>query len=267
MNRVLDVYADADSFFDCRRGLLQYLMTEKDFPDGYNPKSEKEALERMEDRKAQGDKLWALHIERNYKERRFDTFNYPQFDIDEDKFKAIFKERSLKHWATGMYYPSRLVKQLVTRIIDIESLTDKPIDIKEVRLYVNTFPYEFDDALTAQLVESIRYGLKGLVSVKAIYSDPVTHDAAFYGQYNYVFRYNMLGDETSQVFSESFQKNPIPETGFVVPDILARPTDTFAGSVKDWMLAAFLWLGPALKLLPIEHSLYDYDDDPVKVKK
>lgn len=265
MNRTLDVYADVDSFFDCRRGLLQYLMTEKDFPEGYNPKSEKEALERADDRKAQGDKLWALHVERNYKERRYDTFSYPQLGIDQDKFKAIFKERSLKHWATGMYYPTRLIKQLVTRIIDIEGLTDKPMDIKEVRLFVNTFPYEFDEKLAAQLVEAIRYGLRGLVTVKDIYSDPSTHDTAFYGQYNYVFRYNMLYDETSRAFSESFKTNPIPETGFVVPDILARGDDnTFAGSVKDWMLATFLWLGPALKLLPIEHSLYDYDDDKAK---
>lgn len=267
MNRTLDVYADVDSFFDYRRGLLQYLMTEKDFPEGYNPKTEQEAFERMEDRKSQGDKLWALHVERNYQERRFDTFNYPQFDINEEKFKAIYKERSLKHWATGMFYPTRLIKQLVTRIIDIESLTDKPIDIKEVRLYVNTFPYVLDEALTAELVESIRYGLKGLVAVKAIYSDPATHTAQFYGQYNYVFRYNMMHDESSEAFSESFKEHPIPETAFVLPDVLVRDNDTFAGEVKDWMIASFLWLGPALKLLPIEHSLYDYDDGNPTNKK
>lgn len=249
MNRVLDVYADADSFFDYRRGLLQYMMTE--------------GIEDPDARKAEGDRLWTLHVERNYKERRFDTFNYPQLGIDEDKFKTIFKQRSLQHWAGGMYYPTRLIKQMVTRIIDIESLTDKPIDIKQVRLYVNTFPYEFDETLTAELVEAIRYGLKGLVSVKAIYSDPSTHDSKFYGQYNYVFRYNMLHDDSSETFNESFKSHPIPETAFVVPDIIVRDNDTFTGNVKDWMLAALLWVGPALKMLPIEHSLYDYDDDPV----
>jgi hypothetical protein len=260
MNRVLNIYADADAFFDYRRALLQYLMTEKDFPEPTSPLSAKEAMERLQDRKAQGDRLWTLHCEKNYKERRLDTFNFPQLGIDEAKFKEIFDKRSVDHWATGMFYPSRLITQMVSRVIDIEGLTDKPVDIKEVRLWVNTFPYQFGEDLTAQLVENIRYGLRGIVNVKAIESDPATHDSNFYKQYDYVFRYNMLIDESSRQLMETFKTNPIPDTAFVVPDILAREDGTFASNVKDWMLASYLWLGPALKVLPIEHSLYDYDE-------
>lgn len=260
MNRVLDIYADADSFFDYRRALLQYLMTESEFPERDDLTDDQAAVQTLL-RKNRGDQLWELHCAKNYKERRLDTFNFPQLGIDEDKFKALYAERSVKHWATGMYYPSRLIKQLVARIIDIEGLTDKPVDIKEVRVYVNTFPYDFGEELTAQLVEAIRYGLRGVATVKAIHSDPTKHDATFYGQYNYVFRYNMINDSSSKLFSETFQANPIPDTAIVVPNILAREeNNVFATDPKEWMLATFLWLGPALKLLPIEHSLYDYDE-------
>ena len=244
MNREIDIYADADSFFDCRRGLLQCLMTDH--------------ITDPEQRKAEGDRLWELYIERNYRARKFDTYNYTHIGIDADRFKAIFDQRSLAHWATGMYYPTKLIKNLVSRIIDIEGLTEKPMDIKEVRLYVNTWPYQFDSEQTAELIESIRVGLRGLVKVQAIYSDPNMHDAKFYGQYNYVFRYNLLLDETCKALVESVQANPIPETNMVIPDVLVRPNDTFGGEHKEWMLASLLLLAPALKLLPIEHSLYDY---------
>lgn len=245
MNRVLDVYADAEAFFDYRRGLLQCLITEH--------------ITDPEQRKAEGDRLWALYIERNYRERKFDTYNYTHIGIDADRFKDIFNRRGLEHWGTGMYYPTKLIKNMIARIIDIEGLTDKPMDIKEVRLYVNTFPYQFSPEHTAELIECIRYGLKGLVKVQAIYSDPSTHDAKFYGQYNYVFRYNLLLDESFTALSETFMGNPIPDTNFVIPDVLVRPNETFAGPHKDWMMASLLMMAPAIKLLPIEHSLYDYE--------
>lgn len=245
MNRVLDIYADAESFFDYRRGLLQCLMTDH--------------IEDPDKCKAEGDRLWELYIARNYRDRKFDTYNYSHIGIDAERFKAIFDQRSLAHWGTGMYYPTKLIKTMVSRIIDIEGLTEKPMDIKEVRLYVNTWPYEFDTEHTAELIEAIRIGLRGLVKVQAIHSDPSKHDSRFYGQYNYVFRYNLLMDESCRALMESFQANPIPETNFVIPDVLVRPNDTFAGEHKDWMMASLLMVAPAIKLLPIEHSLYDYE--------
>lgn len=247
MNRTLKVYVDVDSLFDYRRALLQYMMTE--------------GIEDPEERVVKGDKLWAAHIERNYKERRFDTFNYPQFSIDEDRFNTIYRQRSVEHWQAGMFYPTRLVKQMIKRIIDIESISDKPLEIKEIKVYVNTFPYEFSEEHLAELEECVRVGLKGLGVVSTFFSNPSDHDAKFYGNYDYVFRYNMVLDESALAFFDSFTANPIPKTSFILPDILARGNDTFSGPPKEWMLAAFLWLGPALKLLPIEHSLYDYDEE------
>jgi hypothetical protein len=244
MNRSLSVYADVEAFFDYRRGLLQCLMTDH--------------IEDPDQRKAEGDRLWDLYIARNYRDRKFDTYNYTHIGIDAERFKAIHAQRSLAHWATGMYYPTKLISTMVARIIDIEGLTEKPMDIKEVKLFVNTWPYQFDEEHIAELVEFIRVGLRGLVQVQAFSSDPAKHDAKFYGQYNYVFRYNLLLDETCEALMNSFQANPIPETNFVVPDVLVRPNDTFAGEHKDWMMASLLMMAPAIKLLPIEHSLYDY---------
>lgn len=244
MNRVLDVYADADSFFDFRRGLLQCLITDH--------------ITDPEQRKVEGDRLWELYVARNYRDRKFDTYNYSHIGIDAAKFKAIYDKRSLEHWATGMYYPTKLTGTMIARIIDIEGLTDRPMDIKEVRLHVNTWPYAFDSEQTAELIESLRIGFRGLVKVQAMYSDPSTHDARFYGQYNYVFRYNLLLDESCKALVESVKDHPIPDTNMVIPDVLVRPNETFAGDHKDWMLAGVMLLAPALKLLPIDHSLYDY---------
>jgi len=256
MNRILDIYADAESFFDYRRGLLQFLMTEGDYPDNGVELTD----EQFEARKALGDSQWEMHIAKNYRDRRLDTFNYPFFGIDEAKYKKILKERSLKHWSTGMFYPTKLADKMIARVIDMEGLTEKPIDIKKVRLFVNTFPYEFGTEMTEALVAHLTTAFKGMIEVKAIHSDPAAQGAKFYGQYQYVFRYNLMLDESSELLMNTFQDNPIPETTFVVPDILVRETDAFAGKVKEWYQAAMTPLAVALKVVPIEHAEYDYRD-------
>lgn len=257
MNRVLDIYADIDSFFDYRRGLLQFLMTEGDYPETGVPFTE----EQIDARKALGDSQWDMHIAKNYRDRRMDTFNYPFFGIDESKYRKILAERSLKHWAANMFYPTKLNDTLINRVIALEGLTERPIDIKKVRLFVNTFPYAFDSDMSAELVAFLATSFNGLLEVKAISSDPSAQGAKFYGQYQYVFRYNLMLDESSELLMNTFQNNPIPDTTFVVPDILVRETDTFAGTIKEWYQAAMTPLAVSLKVIPIEHADYDYRDE------
>lgn len=244
MNRIINVYADVEAFYDYRRGLLQCLMT-KDIKD-------------PDERRYKADKLWEMHIADNYRKRRMDTFNYPEFDIDKEKFAEIYKQRGVEHWATGMYYPTPLIKNLLAKVIDLEGLDDKPLDIKEVRLYVNTFPYDFGQELTDLLIEQIRIGMKGMVTVSAVHSDHSQMDARSYGQYQYVFRYGFMLDTDSTVFMESITANPTPDTFYIIPDIISRDTDVFAGDVKEWMFGALVPLSPVGKFIPIERQLFDY---------
>lgn len=244
MNRVINIYASIDSFFDYRRGLLQYLMT-KDVED-------------PDKRKYKADKLWEMHIADNYRKRRMDTFSYPQFNIDRDKFLALYKQRSTEHWEMGMYYPTPLISKILSIVIDLEGLTEKPIDISEMKLFINVFPYQFTNEQLKELAESVRVGLKGTMVVKTIYSDPNSHDSRFYGQYQYIFDYNLITDETSTLFMEGLTSNPIPDTAAIVPDILIRETETFKGPVKDWMFGAYTSLSPLIRLIPTDRSLFDY---------
>lgn len=259
MNKDILIYVDLDALYDYRRGLLQCLLTEKEFPP-VPGQTAKEEVAYANLRKSKGDELWEKYISRNYRERRFDTFSYPGLDIDQDKFKAIFAKRSVEHWATGMFYPTALTKRLFSCVMDIENIAERPIEIASIKLFVNTFPYQFDKELTEVLKESLRVNFKGMFEIKTIHSDQSLQDASFYGQYNHVFRYNLLLDETSKSLMDTFTAKPIPDTSFIVPDIQLFGQTTFEGDTKDWMLAAFISLGPALKLLPIEHSLYDYLD-------
>lgn len=244
MNKVIKVYADVEAFFDYRRALLQMLMTED--------------IEDPDKRKYEADRLWELHIADNYRKRRMDTFNFPDFGIDKARFEKIYKERGIEHWATGMYYQTPLVKNMLAKIIDLEGLEDRPINIKEINLYVNTYPYDFGEELTAELIEHIRVGMKGMVNVGAIHRPHAKLDAKFYGNYNYVFRYAFLLDEDSTAFMESFTGSPSPETAYIVPDILSRDTDLFSGPVKDWIFGAMVPLAPIGRFIPIERSLFDY---------
>lgn len=246
MNRIINIYADVETFYDYRRGLLQWLLTkDKEF-------------ETPEARKYEADRLWEMHIADNYRKRRMDTFSYPQFDIDRAKFDAIYKERSVEHWASGMYYLTPLIKNMLAKVIDLEGLDDKPIDIKEVKLYVNTYPYDFGQELTDLLVEQIRIGLKGMVTVSAIHAPHAKLDAKFYGQYRYVFRYAFMLDEESTLFMETLKEHPNPETTYIIPDIISRDTDLFIGPVKDWMFGTLVPLSPSGRFIPIERILYDY---------
>lgn len=244
MNRVINVYADLESFYDYRRGLLQCLMT-KDIED-------------PDKRKYEADRLWELQIADNYRKRRMDTFNYPEFGIDKETFQEIYKQRGIEHWATGMYYPTPLIKNMLAKVIDLESLEDKPIDIKEIKLYVNTYPYDFGKELTDELVDHLRKGMKGMVTVSAIHAEHAKLDAAFYGQYQYVFRYAFMLDEDSTAFMETMKEHPNPDTTYVIPDIISRDTDMFVGSVKDWMFGALVPLAPAGRFIPLERTLFDY---------
>ena len=241
MNRVLSVFTELDSVYDSRRGILQWLMTE--------------GIADENQRKAKGDKDWELHVQKNYENRRMDTFEYPAFKITKQSFERAYAERSISHWL--MYYPSNLLKRLVKVIIDLEGLVDKPIDIKGVDLFVNIFPYALDQELQDKFVAYAQHALGNIVKVKVLNVDTRKADSTFYKQFSYVFKYDFLLSEHSGPTMDTLKSSPIPETTFVVPDILVKEVEGLQGSISDRIFAMSVLLAPSLRLVPISHQFYD----------
>lgn len=243
MNKTLKVFTDLDSFYDSRRGILQHLLT---------PNFEGTD----EERKLRADGLWDMHVAENYKNRRMDTFEYSFFDINREKYLAAYKERELSNWL--MYYPSALSDKLVRLILDLEGLDDRPISIKGVELFVNIHPYAFDDEMVNEFISYCNTLFKGIVSVKTLNVPIADANAAFYGQFNYVFKYDLLLSEDGKIFMESLKDHPIPDTAFVVPDILVQEVDTFEGTISERIFALGVTLGAVMRLIPVRHDIYDY---------
>ena len=242
MNKVLEVYTELDSIYDYRRGLLQYLITE--------------GIEDDDARRVKGDELWELHIAKNYKERRLDTFEYPELGLNREKFDAIYKERALVHWL--MYYPSNFYNSFIRVIVERETLNDKPMGIKGLNLSINTFPYQLDAELEQTLLQHARTALGGLVKISLFYKDTTELDAHFYSRYQYVLKYDALIGSNSVKFLNSVGSPPIPDTVFLVPDILVRESDELIGTPADRIFAMSITLGPALTMMPLKHDFYDY---------
>lgn len=243
MNREIKLYAELDTLFDYRRGLLQWLMTE--------------GIEDNEKRKDEGDRLWDLHVAKIYKERRMDTFDFPGYKLD-TRFKELYKKRSIKNWL--MYYPSNFGREAVKTMLDLEGFTDRPIDIKSMTLTLNTHPYQLDAESKEELIEHCTRVFKGLVRVNLTEEDTRFLDASFYGRFNYVYRYDILTGENTEVFMKSLKDTPIPEVTFIVPDLLIKEDDSLTGEVTDRIFALSIVVAPSMKLVPISHAFFDYSE-------
>ena len=242
MNRIIKIYTEADTLFDSRRGILQHLMTQHISEDTK--------------RKAEGDRLWDLHIAANYKNRRLDTFEFPHLGITREKFEKFYEQRAVSHWL--MYYPTNFVKDLLPTVLDLEGLSDKPIDIKGIEVYVNTFPYLFDEELKQSFLDHCRSAFAGVVNVKLLDTDVREAGAGYYQQFDYVFKYDLLTSKHSKPFMNSLTTVMIPDVTFVVPDVLVKETDELTGPISDRIFAMSVLIAPALKLIPIKHQFYDY---------
>lgn len=243
MNKVLEVYTELDSLFDSKRAMIQHLMVPE--------------LIDNEGLKQKADTLWDLHIAKNYKERRLDTFDFPNFGINREKFDALYDKRHLGHWS--VYYPTPLIRKIVKLIVELEGIANKPLEVSSMNIVVNTFPYILDDELQDELVNQLQTALKGLGRVKLTHTDPAKHDANYYSRYNYVFKYDLLSSKDSKLFSETVAQRPIPDVTFIIPDILLNDTGEFKGPVVDIIFAMSMPLIATLKLVPVSHDVYDYN--------
>lgn len=240
MNRELRVYTEIQSLYDVRRGLLQWLMTEGITDDAM--------------RIREGDRLWGLHMAKNYKERRMDTFEFPHLKINKARYDALAAAPSLEHWL--MFYPTLATKTMLRKIMELEQLTDVPITIKGVTLFVNTFPYAFDQEMQDSFLEQCNKLFGFRFAVKLTYNDPSLMPAESYLPYDYVFKYNLMA-EGNTLFQETVGKTPMPNVTFVIPDILVKDVESFTGSISDRIFAWSMALAPVVKFIPIGHVFYD----------
>lgn len=259
MSKLILAYADLDAIYDYRRCLIQKWITRHmEIP---NPASlsDAEYAKRQQERRMAGDALWDMHIAKNYAERRLDTFEFGMFGLNQKIFRELYNNRSVADWNYG-WYPSNFTKRVLKVIIDLEGLTDKPIAIQGVKLTVNVWPYQLDaeakESLKAHLLS--RWG--GRMDVAIIDADTRQSTPAYYKQFGYVFKYGMLLYEDYKQFFENLENPPIPDTTFLVPDILVKETEHLEGSIGDRLFAQSLAFAIAFKTVPVAHQFYDYAD-------
>lgn len=242
MNRIIKIYTELDSFYDYRRGLLQWIMTQGISDDVL--------------RKREGERLWEQHMAKNYAERRMDTFEYPALGINRDVFRKAHAERSLTNFL--MYYPTNLSRQLVTKVIELEQLTDIPINIGGLVLYVNLFPYEFDEELRQGFIDHCFTLFGGRVEVKTLFEDTSKAEPLYYRQFDYVFKYDILGEDC-RAFQDNLLGQPNTNTAFIVPDVLVREVEAFQGPIIDRIFAWSMTMAATVRIVPIAHSFYDFE--------
>ncbi|EBV8434066.1 hypothetical protein AVA65_07440 [Salmonella enterica subsp. enterica serovar Minnesota] len=243
LNRILKIYTELDALFDYRRGLVQHLLT--------SHKTYKSDAERVLD----GDKQWELYLADRYRKRRLDNFDIPELKLSTAAYNALYKERRLEHFL--MYYPSALEKHMFKMIMDIEMLDNPTPSIKGAVLYVNTFPYQLDDELNALLADTVNRRFGGRYNVQLVHSDPKTFTANTFGQYDYVFKYDILTGNY-EWFMKSLAETQIPNTTFFLPSLFLNTNDMIVGGPEDMIYAVASTLAPAVKFVPCSPVIYDY---------
>lgn len=244
MNRDIKIYTELDSLFDSRRGILSNIIAESnnipsDMPEKTN-------------------QLWDTYIDKNYKARKLDTFEYivGPLRINRDVYKERFNRRSIADWT--YYYPSSLAARMRKIILDLELTEERPFEIRSITLLVNTFPYTLDDELNKELIKTLQGKLGGAVKVKTLTFDVSNLTLEYYRSFDYVFKYDILTSESNKAFQESIGKVLAPELKLIVPDILVKDDEMFVGSVSDRIYALGVVMGPSVTIVPVNHEVYDY---------
>ena len=166
------LYTELDSIYDPRQAILSWMATE--------------GISDLTLRKAEADRKWTLFFEKNYRNRRLETYEFPEFGITREKFDKAYETRGLEHWS--LYRPTNVLKQLLKTVFDIEQLEDTPLGIKGITLYVNFFPYKLDLELQGQLAKQVTAALGGIVEVKLVESNPADQTTQYYRQFHYVMK-------------------------------------------------------------------------------
>jgi len=256
MNRVIQCYTEIDSIYDTRRGITQKWLVRDLIDPNADRLSDAAHQEYVKQLRYEGDRLWELHIEKNYKERRMDRFEYPGLSLNRGIFLEWYRARGITDFKFG-FYLTKFTQAFLRTIIDLELMTETPIMFNKIVLHVNIYPYEMDQAMRQELVDHLQLRFGGKVEVKTINSRSETHEVGFYKQFDYVLKYDLMAED-SETLMKSVGSIAIPETTFIIPDIIARESDEFTGEIGDRIFSSTLQLAPVFKLMPIHHSFYDY---------
>lgn len=243
LNRMLRIYVELDSLFDFRRGLVQ-----KQLVAGKRFNSDAERV-------IEADRLWEMYVEKRYRKRVLDVFDIPELNVSTEQYRKDLKARTITDFE--MYHPSAIEKSMFKMIMDLEMMEDTTPSIKGATLYVNTFPYLLDDELNAQLRDSVSRRFGGRYGVEIVHSDPSAFTALTYGQYDYVFKYDILLGNY-EWFLRSLMDTQIPGTTFIVPSLFHEMNEMVKGTPEDMIYAVAPTLSPAVKIVPCSVEVYDY---------
>lgn len=224
---VFNVYVDLDCFVDVRRSILQSLIGEMDF-----------------------DKTFP-----NYRNRRIDSFATPSLPFTDEDYKQRYDNRNLSDLAGVIETP--LMSKLLIIILNVDKLIGKPININKVNITINLNRYDgFNDELCNEFKAALTRGMRFNHSVDFVSIPASQQNSAFFKPFSHVFKYDLLLSKDYIHFLESLEKNPIPETKFIVPPLLLKENNVLQNSPEEMILATSVMTSSFLKLIPWDVKLY-----------
>lgn len=224
---VFNVYVDLDCFVDIRRSILQTLIGDMDF-----------------------DKTFP-----NYRKRRIDTFATPSLPFTEEQYKQRYDNRNLSDLAGVIETP--LMSKLLIIILNVDKLIGKPININKVNLTVNLNRYDgFNDELRNEFSAALTRGMRFNHSINFVNVPVSQQNSTFFKAFSHVFKYDLLLSKDYFHFLESLEKNPIPETKFIVPSLLLKENNVLHNSPEEMIMATSIMTSSYLKLIPWDVQLY-----------
>lgn len=242
MNDVLRLYTEIDSLFDSKRGLVQKKIC------GGIDDLETDLANKLKE----SDVVFSKVFLDKYKKRQHHLFNVPEYGITPGWFIEAYKNRSIEDF--DYYYPTPLCDGLFKIAMALEVSASGGFDFNEVVLDVNIYPYAFNEAEKELIISSLSDKFKGSIKINILSVNSTTLTSSFYGEYNTVFKADLLHDNLK--FAESLQSNPIPKTKFIVPAIHYKQTE-FKGNPEQALKLFALTSSPVMSLVVRDKGLYD----------
>lgn len=227
----LNVYTELDSLFDSRRATLESLL----------PSNE----------------TWEGVYAKQYKERKMDLFERKELGITQSIYEQAYDKRDLSLFTN--IKPTQVLSKLLLLVLDSEQLVGKPIALNVVNITINLYPYDLDEDLVNELEKNIKQALVFKNELTFVSKPPTELDAKYFKNFDNVFKYDILIGKDSKTFMESLAKTPIKDMKFFVPDLYVKQPDNGIVCSPEELVESFsLVLAPALTLLCVRHSVYDY---------
>lgn len=186
-----DIYIDLDSLYDTRLAILDKIDT----------------------------RYATLVYEAGFTNRTEDAF--PR--INKEQFKKLFDDRDNTVLAKAML--TNVMSMVRDHIKESVKNIHRTPGGKEINVYVNVWPYEFDKTGVELILKPIYDIEENRVNVHALNQDPKTIPTSFFGErFAFIVMYDYLRWLTNILDDPTTMAKPIPKTTLIAPKLFLNET-------------------------------------------